>query len=496
MPDAVTANHRPSHLKGLDYSVVQQCMHCGLCLPTCPTYDATKLERNSPRGRIALMRAIADDRLEVTKAFGDEMYFCLGCLACMTACPAGVNYAELFEHARAEIEEQRVLVSPKRDFIRWFTVRWLFMDLRRLELVGKALRLYQQLGLQTLIRRSGLIGLMPPRLRELEAMTPAICDKFSAELVAPITPAAGTKKYRVAMLTGCAQDLTFSDVNRDTVEVLAANGCEVFTPPEQSCCGSLHAHNGEWTLAQQLARRNIDQFPPEQFDAIITNAGGCGSHLKHYAKLLADDARYAERARLWDAKVKDIHEWLVQIGVRRPLASPSPLHGERAGVRGEDGEQHSTLNIQRSTLNALRDAHPSPSIPLPVEGRGKSELSDAGELAVTYHESCHLTHGQKVVSQPRELLRAIPSLKLVELPEANWCCGSAGIYNLTQPEMAGQLLERKIKHIKSTGATTVATANPGCLLQLINGAAKEGLKLRVVHPITLLAEAYRAENSQ
>jgi glycolate oxidase iron-sulfur subunit len=435
----MSAGH--SHLKDLDYSVVQQCMHCGLCLPTCPTYDATKLERNSPRGRIALMRAIADDRLEVTKAFGDEMYFCLGCLACQTACPAGVNYAELFEHARAEIEEKRVLANPGRNFIRGFTVRWLFMDLRRLELLGKALRLYQQLGLQGLIRRLGLIRLLPKRLRELEAMTPTICEKFSAELIAPVTPPRAERTYRVAMLTGCAQDLTFSDVNRDTVEVLAQNGCEVFTPPEQSCCGSLHAHNGEWSLAQQLARRNIDQFPPEQFDAIITNAGGCGSHLKHYAKLLEDDPVYHKRAKLWDTKVKDIHEWLAQITIRNP----------------------------------------------------KFEIRNQ---VVTYHESCHLSHGQKVVLQPRELLKAIPGLKLVELPEANWCCGSAGIYNLTQPEMAGQLLERKIAHIKSTGATTVATANPGCLLQLINGATQAGLQLRVVHPITLLAEAYRAEISR
>ena len=453
MSEAVLAGHRHTHLKELDYSVVQQCMHCGLCLPTCPTYDATKLERNSPRGRIALMRAIADDRLDVTKAFGDEMYFCLGCLACQTACPAGVNYAELFEHARAEIEAKRVLANPRRNLIRQFTLRWLFMDLRRLELAGKALRLYQQLGLQTFIRRSGLMRLLPRRLRELEAMIPSVCNKFSAELIAPVTPAAGVKKYRVAMLTGCAQDLTFSDVTRDTVEVLAQNGCEVVTPPEQHCCGSLHAHNGEWTLAQQLARRNIEQFPPEQFDAIMTNAGGCGSHLKHYSSVLADDPRYAERAKLWDVKVKDIHEWLLKIKFRVPSSK------FRAG-------EPETWNVQRGTE------------------------------VVTYHESCHLTHGQKVVSQPRELLRAIPGLNLVELPEANWCCGSAGIYNLTQPEMANELLARKIKHIKSTGATTVATGNPGCLLQLINGAAKEGLKLRVVHPITLLAEAYRAENSR
>src|SRR3954470_7553509 len=203
-----------SYLKNLDYSVVQQCMHCGMCLPTCPTYDATKLERNSPRGRIALMRAIADDRLEPTRSFADEMYFCLGCLACMTACPAGVNYAELFEHARAEAEQSGVLASPKRSLIRHFTLRWLFMDMHRLHLVGLAMRLYQQLGVQTLIRRSGILKLLPARLRELEAMTPPVQPKFSAELISPVTPPIGQKKYRVAMLTGCAQDLIFSDVNR------------------------------------------------------------------------------------------------------------------------------------------------------------------------------------------------------------------------------------------------------------------------------------------
>ena len=281
-----------SHLKGLDYSVVQQCMHCGMCLPTCPTYDATKLERNSPRGRIALMRAIADDRLEPTEAFADEMYFCLGCLACMTACPAGVNYAELFEHARAEAEQSGVLDSPKRSFIRSLTLRWLFMDLNRLQLVGRVLRLYQQLGLQTFIRRS----------RHFEAASQTTArtgsnDAGSAAKVFRGTDRAGharcgEKRYRVALLTGCAQDLIFSDVNRDTAEVLARNGCEVITPPEQLCCGSLHAHNGEWDLAQQLARKQIDQFPPEQFDAIITNAAGCGSHLKHYAKLLEGDPVY------------------------------------------------------------------------------------------------------------------------------------------------------------------------------------------------------------
>ena len=427
----------PSHLKDLDYSVVQQCMHCGLCLPSCPTYDATKLERHSPRGRIALMRAIADDRLEPTKTFADEMYYCLGCLACMSACPAGVDYAELFERARAEAEASRVLASPGRSLIRTLTLRGLFMDLNRLKILGRVMQLWQGLGLQSAVRVLGLTRLLPRRLQELEAMTPPVKSQWTEDLVAPLTPARGIRRFRVALLAGCAQDLIFSDVNRDTAEVLAHNGCEVVTPPDQHCCGSLHAHNGEWALAQELARRNIDQFPPESFDAIISNAGGCGSHLKHYARLLADDARYIERARLWDAKVKDIHQWLASIGVEPPPAGGAPRQ------------------------------------------------------VVTYHESCQLCHGQKISAQPRALLRAIPGLHLVELPEATWCCGSAGIYNLTQPEMAGQLLQRKVDHIVSTRAEVVATGNPGCLLQLINGCRERGLELRVAHPITLLAEAYR-----
>ena len=442
--DSILMSAAVSHLKNLDYSVVQQCMHCGLCLPTCPTYDATKQERNSPRGRIALMRAIADGRLEPTKAFADEMYFCLGCLACMTACPAGVNYAELFEHARAEAEQSGTLASSKRNIIRSFTLRWLFMDLNRLQLVGRLLRLYQQLGLQTFVRRSGFLKLLPKRLRELEAITPTVQAQFSAELIAPLTSAAGQKKYRVAMLTGCAQDLIFSEVNRDTVEVLARNGCEVVTPPEQLCCGSLHAHNGEWELAQQLARKQIDQFPPEQFDAIITNAAGCGSHLKHYAQLLADDPAYRTRAAAWDEKLKDIHEWLVEIGIQPPKASPATLKG----VKREDLKKRSEQFTRPHLTPALS----------PPKGSGEEEV-----MVVTYHEACHLCHGQKITTQPRQALRAIPNLTLVELPESTWCCGSAGIYNLIQPEMANELLERKLDHIESTGAEVVATGNPGCL---------------------------------
>jgi glycolate oxidase iron-sulfur subunit len=317
-------------------------------------------------------------------------------------------------------------------------MRWLFMDLGRLRFLGTVIRLYQKMGLQGLTRGSGIMKILPARLRELEAMTPVIQPHFSAHIIPAVTPAAGTKKYRVALLTGCAQDLMFSDVNRDTAEVLARNGCEVVTPARQNCCGSLHAHNGELGMARELARRNIGQFPPEQFDAIISNAAGCGSHLKHYARLLAGDPDFRRRAELWDAKLHDIHEWLMKIGLTQPSA-----------------------NVPRQT--------------------------------VTYHEACHLCHGQKITAQPRQLLRSIPNLALVELPESTWCCGSAGIYNVIQPVMANQLLERKLGHIVSTGAEVVATGNPGCLAHMINGIRRQNLGVRLVHPITLLAEAYRAK---
>ncbi len=437
----VTTQESPidSHLKGLDYSVVQQCMHCGLCLPTCPTYELTKLERHSPRGRISLMRAIADDELEVSESFADEMYYCLGCLACMTACPAGVNYAELFEHARAEVESANILRSPKRSLIRRLTIHWLFTDQRRLQFLGALIRLYQISGIQGFIRTTRLTRFLPKRLQDLEKMTPSIQSKFSHELVDTVTHPKGEKKYRVALLTGCAQDLIFSDVNLDSAEVLSRNGCEVITPPEQNCCGSLHAHNGEWSLAQMMARKMIDQFPPESFDAIITNAAGCGSHLKHFKGLLKDDPAYASKAVLWDQKIKDIHEWMVMTGWDSP------------------------------------------------------QFQTDQEQIVTYHEACHLVHGQKISSQPRQILQSIPGLKLKELPESTWCCGSAGVYNIVQPETAELLLQRKLDHIESTKAEIIATGNPGCLLQILNGARERGLSIKVKHPITLLAEAYRCE---
>ena len=418
-----------------------------MCLPTCPTYDATKLERNSPRGRIALMRAIADGDLGVTRAFGEEMYFCLGCLACETACPAGVDYARMFEEARADIEQAGVLQNRKRNVVRAFALRFVFTRPLVLRALGRVLRWYQASGAEWLVRRLRLTALLPRDLRELESLTPRVQRQFSDALIGGLE-SPDEPRHRVGMLTGCVQDLVYPHVNRDTVDVLLANGCEVVTPGAQHCCGSLHAHNGELELAREMARRNLDAFDLGAVDAIITNAAGCGSHLKNYDQLLADDPRYAARAKIWSAKMRDIHEWLVEIGITPPKTT---------GVT-----QHSTLNIQPP---------------------------------VTYHEACHLCHGQKITRAPRQVLERVPGLRLVEMPEAAWCCGSAGIYNITQPEMSRKLLARKLANIGKTGARTVASANPGCSVQLEAGARERGLALEIVHPVTLLARAYRAEKS-
>jgi glycolate oxidase iron-sulfur subunit len=432
-----TATRRLKHMGDLDYSVVQQCMHCGMCLPSCPTYLETREERNSPRGRIALMRAIADGELEVTKAFGEEMYYCLGCLACTTACPAGVDYPQLFEHARAEIEYQGVLFHPERQFWRWLTLRQLFAKPWMLHAVGRMLWLYQASGLSALIRKSGVLRFLPSNLGDLEPSTPTVRREFSDQLIAAVERPE-TQQYRVGMLTGCVQDLVFSEVNRDTVEVLLENGCEVITPRAQGCCGSLHAHNGDLEQAEIQAQKMIDLFELDSVDAIITNAAGCGSHLKHFSNLLKHDDAYRAKAAVWDSKVRDISEWLVSIDFRKPAA-----------------------------------------------------LSGSGDtVRTTYHEACHLCHGQGISRQPREVLNGIPGLELVELENATHCCGSAGIYNITQPEQAAKLQAEKVACIRKTGASLVATANPGCHLQIQNGLNDETL---VKHPVSLLAEAYRKE---
>jgi glycolate oxidase iron-sulfur subunit len=430
-------------LQALDYSILQQCMHCGLCLPSCPTYVETGRERNSPRGRIALMRAVADGELATTESFAEEMSYCVGCLACTTACPAGVDYTTLLETARAQVEQSGVNANAGRSLVRAFTLRGMFTHPRMLRAMGTVLRFWQASGLQTLSRKLRLTALLPRRIRALEPGTPRIQRQFSDALIAEFEAPHGPERFRVALLTGCVQDLVFSDVNRATADVLRENGCAVITPRAQPCCGSLHAHNGDLETARLLARRQLDAIDPFKVDAIISNAAGCGSHLKHYDRLLSADPHYAARAAEWSRKTKDISEWLVAIGFRKPAAA-------------------------------------------------------AGEpSAVTYHEACHLCHGQKISAQPRAILAAIPNLDLRESAEATWCCGSAGIYNITQPNTAAWLQQRKVGHLRATGAAVVATGNPGCHLQIQTGLRDAGdMTTEVVHPVVLLARAYARERVQ
>jgi glycolate oxidase iron-sulfur subunit len=392
------------------------------------------------------MRSIADGELEVTKSFADEMAYCLGCLSCTSACPAGVDYGSLFEAARAESERSGVSASPMRSLIRFLSLRFLLVHPWALRAQGRLLWFYEASGVRRLLRKSGIYSLLPRRIGEIEKQTLTIRRQFSDEIIAEVERPRGPVRHRVVILTGCIQDIAFSDVNRATVDVLLENGCEVTTPRSQSCCGSLHAHNGDLETAKALARRQLDSIDPSGFDAILSNSAGCGSHLKHYGHLLADDPRYAAKAAAWSAKLRDIFEWLVEKGFRKP-APPAAAQTPRP---------------------------------------------------VTYHEACHLCHGQKISAQPREILRALPGFQLRECPEATLCCGSAGVYSLTQPVTATWLRDRKVANLRTTGAEVVATANPGCQLHILQGFKAEQPPAphsmpRVVHPIVLLAEAYRDE---
>ena len=420
----------PRHLKDLDYSVLQQCMHCGMCLPDCPTYRTTKIERHSPRGRIALMRAVADGELEMGKELADEMDYCLGCLACVSACPAGVDYLEMFETARAEGELHRH--GKLRRLLRRGVFEGLFLHPWLLITTGKFLRLYQQSGIEKIVRTLKLPRLLGRKMAELETQTPRMEARFSDDLIAEIErpPAGIPVRGRVGFLSGCVQAMAFASVNRATVDVLLQNGWEVQSPRLQPCCGSIHAHNGESALAERSARALIDSFELDSLDAIISNSGGCGGHLKRYHHILPNNPQ----AIVWDAKLKDVHEFLIEKGFRHPEVAP-------------------------------------------VE-----------PLQVTYHDSCHLCHGQGISRQPRDILRSIPGLELIELAGASECCGSAGIYNVLQPEESARQLERKIAKIQKTGASMVALANPGCHLQIARGLENSGVQ--VTQPVQLLAEAY------
>ncbi|HZR40345.1 MAG TPA: heterodisulfide reductase-related iron-sulfur binding cluster [Ktedonobacteraceae bacterium] len=445
------------------YDLMRQCIHCGFCLPTCPTYAVLGVEMDSPRGRIYQMQAVAEGRLEVSDDFIEHMYCCVGCRACETACPSGVQFGKLIEAAREQIQlEVNTATLPANvndsstddlahrpsEKLSSKLLRRFFFDVMLpsrlvLSLVFAVLKLYQRSGLQALVRRTGLLDAvnnLPTPFQGKLKVPEQLMDSASGDIIPgylpEITPAIGQQRYRVGFVSGCIMDQLFHDINEATIRVLAANGCEVVTPLQQNCCGALHVHGGEGERGRDLARHNIDIFENYNCDAIIINSAGCGSTLKEYGHLLRDDPVYAQRAEAFSKKVKDISEFLAAIDINRDMG-----------------------DVQR---------------------------------IVTYHDACHLAHGQKIKQQPRELLKAIPGITLVDLKEADWCCGSAGIYNITNQEMANELLERKINNVAATGANTLATGNPGCMMQIAMGVRQHGLPMEVVHPVQLLDEAYRA----
>jgi glycolate oxidase iron-sulfur subunit len=444
---------------------LDQCIHCGLCLSACPTYAVNQLEMDSPRGRIALMRGAADGRIGLEGAFQEHIDLCLGCRACETACPSGVQYGQLLETAKAALageqttarrrdaETQRLAEEQRRetsafsaqsprlrtsaskrngiaDLIQRFGLRELMPRRDRLRWLARGLWLYQRLGLTAIAQ--WVLPQLPPALTTMEGMAPPIrLDYLDTSRPAP---AYGLRRGKVAFFTGCVQDAFLAGVNRATVRVLQRNGYEVHFPRGQTCCNAAALHSGDTAFARDLARQNIDAFAGGAFVAIINNAGGCGASLKGYDHLLAEDPDYAERAQAFVEKVKDISEFLFD-----------HLHN-------------------------------------PPIGRVQAR--------VTYVDSCHLRHGQKISKQPRALLRGIPGLELVELSQPDMCCGSAGIYNLLQPAMANEVLDRKLADVRATNAGIIVTANTGCYMQMVYGVKRAGLNATVMHVVEVLERAY------
>jgi glycolate oxidase iron-sulfur subunit len=414
----------------IDAGFVADCVHCGFCLPTCPTYLLWGEEMDSPRGRIYLMK----QRLE-GEPLDDTMvqHFdqCLGCMACVTACPSGVQYDKLIEATRAHVEDEHTR-SPRERALRSLVFQ-LFPYPRRLRATRPLLRAYQRSGAARLVHRPRLFDRLPPTVAAMERLMPAVARE--RESVAEVTPAEGRRRARVGMLLGCVQREFFPGVNAATARVLAAEGCEVVAPRAQGCCGALSLHSGRAAEAVRFAKRTIAAFESLGVDAVVVNAAGCGSSMKDYAHVLRDDPAWAPRASAFSAKVRDVTELLTELG---PVA---PRH------------------------------------PLPV--------------SVAYHDACHLSHAQGVRMPPRQLLAAIPGLELTEIAEADICCGSAGVYNLLQPVAARELGDRKAAHVLATGAELVVTANPGCLLQIQAAAQRAGRSLALAHTVQVLDASIR-----
>lgn len=416
-----------------DRRMIQRCIHCGFCTTTCPTFSLLGNEMDSPRGRIYLMRLVADGEMAPNETVMKHLDRCLDCRACETSCPSGVPYGSLIEAARASLEKVRERPLSAR-MLRRILFRWLLPSRTLLNLAAAAARLYQTTILGRLVRG---MRLLPKKLAALEPMMPAAPPLSAMRSLPPEVAPVGEERHRVAFFGGCVQSALFGDVNRAAVRALAANGARVVFPAAQTCCGALQAHAGDRETARILARENIDAIRAEEFDAIILAVSGCGAMLHEYQDLLADDPLYASRAKAFSDKAMDITAFLSRIGVREA-------------------------------------SHPVPQ-------------------QVAYHHPCHLFHALKVRREPLDVLSAIRNVDAVPLRESDWCCGSAGSYNLTQTEISMRLLDRKMGHVKDSGAPVVCTGNPGCQIQIAFGARERNMDLRVVHPVVLLDEAYQAE---
>jgi glycolate oxidase iron-sulfur subunit len=426
-PSSFDPHHPP------DTALIDDCVHCGFCLPACPTYVLWGEEMDSPRGRIYMMKKSTQGEAPLDQRFRLHMDNCLGCMACMTACPSGVQYDKLIEDTRAQVE--RNIPRPIADTLFRKLLFATFPYANRLRLLALPMLLYQRSGLQRLIRATGVLRLLPKRMAAMESLLPQVPANLFQHLPTHVA-ATSAPRRRVGMLSGCVQQVFFQHVNEATARVLAAEGCEVFIPPSQPCCGALMVHSGLEDQAAHLARQMIAAFESANVDTVVINAAGCGSTMKEYGHILRDDPVWAARAAAFSAKCKDISEILCD------LPAQAPRH------------------------------------PLPMR--------------VAYHDACHLRHAQAIHEQPRRLLSTIPGLEVVEVEEASLCCGSAGVYNLLNPEPASQLGDRKVEKLLATKAEAVISANPGCLLQLMSGLRRRGLQtMPTFHMVELLDASIR-----